>query len=131
MNYTLRETPKGYIITVKEKRRKHKYFLWDIEHVKEKYIHYILTYGEYELGEPFGDNIHPIYLKQNAIKKVDNAYENTLSDSIKKSRIWNYYRSFITDDSPKKVIKQYADELTSNLQLMGLDGLYQFIQAQA
>lgn len=133
MTYSLLKTPKGWVISVTEKRKTCKYFLWDVEHTKQKYIKYILSYGEYRLGEPFGNNIYPIYLNHITVKKIDEASKpvNILTDSYKKSKIWSYYRSFITDDTPKKVIKQYANELQNNLELLGLDGLFQFVQAQA
>ena len=133
MTYSLKETNKGWIISVKEKRKKVNYFLWDAEHTKEKYIHYILTYGEYKIGQPFGDDIYPIYFNYTAVKKIDHATKpsNMLTIAFKQNRIWAYYRSFITETTPKKVIKQYAEELKSNLSLLGLDGLYEFVQAQA
>jgi hypothetical protein len=133
MTYSLKQTNKGWIITVTENKTKLNYFLWDVEHSKEKYIPYILSYGEYTLGKPFGGGIHPIYFNSNAVKKIDDASKpiNIVSQAFKQSVVWSYYRSFITETTPKKIIKQYADEFKTNLQLMGLDGLYQFVQAQA
>ena len=45
--------------------------------------------------------------------------------------IWNYYRSFCkADNTPKKVVKHYANELKSQLELLGVDGLYDYILNQ-
>ena len=133
MTYTLSPTPKGYIITVIEKRKKYKYFLWDEQHTKEKYIEYVIRHNEYRLGQPFGNDIYPIYFNYKAIKQVDEDSKpiNQLSKHIKMTAIWKYYRSFITEDTSPKLIKQYANEFKSNLSLLGLDGLYEFVQAQA
>ena len=128
---TLTPTPKGYVITVTEKRKKHKYFLWDTTHTMDKYIPYILKHKKFKLGCPFGDDIYPIYISnytRNNIAK-DMSPVNRLSKYIKMRAIWNYYRHFCkADDTPKKVIKQYADELSSQLDLLGLDGLYEYVQ---
>lgn len=133
MKYSITETKKGWVISVRENKKKCNYFLWDEEHTKAKYIEYILSYGDYSLGKPFGNGIHPIYLHDKAINRIDQVISpiGVFTQSFMKREIWKYYRSFITDSSPKKVIKQYADELKTNLSLLGLDGLYQFVQAQA
>ena len=133
MTYKLVQTQKGWIISVMQDKKKFKYFLWDVEHTKEKYIHYILTYSEYTLGKPFGGGIYPLYINSKAISVIDNASKpiEIFTQAFKKQVVWSYYRSFITETTPKKIIKQYADEFKSNLELLGLDGLYQFVQAQA
>lgn len=132
MKYSLKQTPKGWVISLRKNRHKVNYFLYDIEHTKEVYIPYVLFYNKYRLGQPFGNDIYPIYIDNKAIKEVDDASMpiNILTDTIKKNTIWYYYRSFITETTPKKIIKQYADELKNNLNLMGLEGLYQYIQTQ-
>lgn len=133
MKHTIRQTAKGYIINVKEGRRKYTYFLWDEQHTKERYIEYILKYNQYKIGEPFGDNIYPIYVDYTTYKKIDadNHPTNVIIRKYKMCVIWTYYRSFVTEDTKPKVLKQYANELKSNLKLLGLDGLYKFVQAQA
>ena len=133
MTYKLIQTRKGWIISVIQDKKKFTYFLWDVDHTKEKYIHYILTYSEYTLGKPFGSGIHPIYINNTAVKKINDATKpiEVFIQAFKKQVIWLYYRSFITETTPKKIIKQYADDFKSNLELLGLDGLYQFVQAKA
>lgn len=133
MTYKLIQTRKGWIISVIQDKKKFKYFLWDVDHTKEKYIHYILTYSEYTLGKPFGSGIHPIYINNTAVKKINDATKpiEVFIQAFKKQVVWSYYRSFITETTPKKIIKQYADDFKSNLELLGLDGLYQFVQAKA
>ena len=132
MKYTIRETNKGYVIDVRENRERYKFFLWDEQHIKHKYIPYILKYGSYTVGEPF-NNIHPIYVKSDVFRKIDedNSPAGIFIRKTKTDTIWLYYRSLISDKENPKLIKHYAKELKSNLSLLGVDALYEYIQAQA
>ena len=133
MQYTIKPTAKGYIISVKEKKKKYVYFLRDDKHTKERYIGFILKHYDFWLGEPFGDNIYPIHVDYKVFNKIDDDIRpiNLAVNQYKRSVVFSYYRSFITETTPKKIIKQYADEFKTNLSQMGLDALYEYVKTQA
>lgn len=127
MKHYIKETQKGYLITVYDKSKKIKYFFRDESHTYESVIFDMISNNNFAIGKPFGSDIYPIY------KKIPMPFvkrEELPKHNHKTLAIWKYYRNLVVKNDQPRYIKQYAKEMKTNLLTLGIDTLYTYVQAQ-
>lgn len=123
MRCKIRETNSGYVINLSEKGKKMKFFLKDCSHTLESHIPNILSKGNYKIGKPFGNDIYPIYIKEEINPSLPKHNYKTMA-------IWNYYRELVRKNETPRNIKKYANEMRSKLLSIGIDALYTYVQKE-